>query len=445
MRTSILLLLATDRDLSTHGGHEAAGDEQAEAGPARADAGLGVRAPVELAEDLLLVGERNAEPLVLDDELDGVALALGSDAHGAAGGRVAHRVVEQDREDLQQLLGVGLRRDRLLREVDDERSPVRRPDLHALHGLADHLAHVGRRDAHLEVAGVEPRDVEQRIDDLRQSLRLRRDVAEERRPLLLAEEDVLAEQRLREAVDRGQRRAQLVRHRGNEVGLHLLDEAIRRDVPEREDATCDGADRIAHDRFAHREPHLLATAHDRHEAVGGRRLGVRLELPLQHLDRGTAECVHRRDAGDLLRGCIPEDDRAVAVDRDDPVGDVGEDRDASFALERDALVELRVRQRGGRARGEREQRVDLLLAPDARARVVEGEHAARRTLGAGERHAEIRRVPGGEHRIELAQPRIGSGVLQRDGARDCTTSPRATRSQSCSSRRPPRSRGRSPR
>ena len=82
-----------------------------------------------------------------------------------------------------------------------------------MHGFAEDLAHVRRRDAHLQVARVEARDVEQRVDDLREALRLGGDVAEERRPLLFGEEHVLAKQRLREPVDGRQRRAQLVRHR----------------------------------------------------------------------------------------------------------------------------------------------------------------------------------------------------------------------------------------
>ena len=95
----------------------------------------------------------------------------------------------------------------------------------------------------MQVAGVEPRDVQERVHDPRQALGLGGDVAQERLALLVAELDVLPEQRLGEAVDRRQRRAELVRDRRHEVGLHLLDEAVGGDVAEGEDAARDDARR----------------------------------------------------------------------------------------------------------------------------------------------------------------------------------------------------------
>ena len=88
----------------------------------------------------------------------------------------------------------------------------RRAFLRGGHHLGDEAADVGRRQRHEEVACVEARDVEERVDDPREPLRLRRDVAQERAPLLLSEENVLAQQRLGEPVDRGQRRPELMRH-----------------------------------------------------------------------------------------------------------------------------------------------------------------------------------------------------------------------------------------
>jgi len=87
----------------------------------------------------------------------------------------------------------------------------------------------------LEIARVEPRDREQAVDDRRQPAGLGGDVAEERGALLLTEEDVVAQQRLGEAVDRGQRRAQLAGDAGDELRLHLLDDPLGRDVAEGED------------------------------------------------------------------------------------------------------------------------------------------------------------------------------------------------------------------
>ena len=76
--------------------------------------------------------------------------------------------------------------------------------------LGDDGADVGRREVQLDVPGLEARRGEQRVDDRRDALGLRRDVAEEETTLVLPELDVLPQQRLREAVDRGQRRPQLV-------------------------------------------------------------------------------------------------------------------------------------------------------------------------------------------------------------------------------------------
>src|SRR6266542_2694376 len=136
-------------DPSAHRRDEAARDEEAEAGPARAAAGLRVGAAVELAEDLILVGLGDADALVGDADLDGLALARRADGDGAARGRVLDRVVEQDREHLAQLVRIRARGEGLRRQLDHEAVPVLL--LHALHDLADDVADVGRREVHLEI------------------------------------------------------------------------------------------------------------------------------------------------------------------------------------------------------------------------------------------------------------------------------------------------------
>ena len=120
------------------------------------------------------------------------------------------------------------------------------------------------------------------------------------------------------------------------------------------------------------------------------------------------------DAGDRLGGAVPEDDLAVAVDGDDSLGDVGEDRDRPLPLERDTLVQLGVRERGRRARGDGEQRLDLLLPPLARQGGVDGEHAERRSLRAGDRNAEEGGVAGLEHRVEAAQALVVACLREGD-------------------------------
>ena len=179
-----------------------------------------------------------------------------------------------------------------------------------------------------------------------------------------------------------------MRHRRHELRLHLLDEPVGGDVAEREDAPGYDAERIAHHRFGQRQPDLLAPAADRHEAIALAGAAVGLERPLQHLRGRAPERLGRGHASDLFRGGVPEDDVALAVDSDNAVGDVPEDRRVLLLLERDTLVQLGVRERRRGVRGERAQRLDLLLAPGARTAAVDREHAVQRALGADERDAE---------------------------------------------------------
>ena len=87
------------------------------------------------------------------------------------------------------------------------------------------------------------------------------------------------------------------------------------------------------------------------------------------------------------------------------------------------LVELGVRERGRRVRGERRERLDLLLAPGARAAAVDREHAVHAALRADERDAEVRGVAGGEQRVGLASRSLAGDVGTATGVRDWTTSP----------------------
>ena len=132
---------------------------------------------------------------------------------------------------------------------------------------------------------------------------------------------------------------------------------------------------------------------------------------------GLAERVVGRDAGDPLGGGVPEHDLALAVDGDDPVGDVGEDRHAALLLERDALVELGARERGRGVAGEGRERLDLLLAPGARRAAVDREHALDGALGADERRGHAGGVAGGEHRVGLQQALVVAGVRRPRPAR----------------------------
>ena len=156
---------------------------------------------------------------------------------------------------------------------------------------------------------------------------------------------------------------------------------LRGDVTEGEDATRDRTGRIPHHRLGERQPHVVICALDRDEPVGV--AALRLEVPLQHLSGRAADGLRRRHARDLLGCAVPQHDVAVAVDGDDPVRDVREDRDALLPLEGDTLVQLGVRQRGGRVRCECDERLHFLFTPDARRPRIHGQNTVEPSVGSG--------------------------------------------------------------
>src|SRR5207247_712889 len=114
-----LALRRVDPDAPTHRVHELLRDEQSEprAGGAVPRGGL---CPVELAEDPLALRRGDPHALVDDAHLDAVGVSPRADGHLAALRRVAQRVLDQDVEDLPDLVGIRLGRERLLGEVDLE-------------------------------------------------------------------------------------------------------------------------------------------------------------------------------------------------------------------------------------------------------------------------------------------------------------------------------------
>ena len=204
-----------------------------------------------------------------------------------------------------------------------------------------------------------------------------------------------------------------MRDGAHEVGLDLLDEPVAGDVAEGEDTAGDGADGIAHHRLRDRQPDLLTPAHDRNEPVAWRPLR-RLEAPLKHVDGGPAQRNRGGNAGDPLGGAVPEDDLTVPIDRDDPIGGVGEDRDRPLPLECDALVQLGVRERRRRACGHGEQGLDLLLAPLARDGRIDGEDAQGRSLRPADRYAQKGHVAVLQHRVEGAEALVLPGLRERE-------------------------------
>ena len=142
---------------------------------------------------------------------------------------------------------------------------------------------------------------------------------------LCRELDVVAAERQRGAVDRGERRPQLVRHGGDEVLPHRLERALLREVAERVDGAVLVADR------GHREPQLAAADLERHAlrpaglAHGGDGQPRLDRLPARDgVADAAPEHVVGGEPGDPLRRRIPEPDAAAAVDERDAVADRGE-------------------------------------------------------------------------------------------------------------------------
>ena len=112
-------------------------------------------------------------------------------------------------------------------------------------------------DRDVQRVGVEPARPEDVVDGAREPVGLARDDVEQLRALLVVERDVAAAQRHRRAVDRGERRAQLVRDGRDELGAHRLERALLGQVAERVDDAVGDGDAVD------REPQLAAAEVER--------------------------------------------------------------------------------------------------------------------------------------------------------------------------------------
>ena len=131
-------------------------------------------------------------------------------------------------------------------------------------------------------------------------------------------------QRHRRAVDRGERRAQLVRHGRHEVALHLLDAALLGHVPEGVDgalAEADAGDREPELAAADLERQRLGTRASRRRVR--RRSGrARRTPPSPGSPRSPAARRPRAPRARDRRGRrVPDPDEPVAVDEEDAVAD----------------------------------------------------------------------------------------------------------------------------
>ncbi len=200
------------------------------------EAGSGVRAapvprPVKAIEHArnLLFG--HPDPGVGDDDLHPRPVGLDADVEGASLGRVQVRVGQQVGDDLADPPRIGERRRQRRRDVRGQ-VLVLRDDarLHQLDHLVHDLADIDRAPVDLDVVGLDPRHVEQVVDELDEPVgRLEDDVDE----LALALGHVLgrALEQLDEALDRGQRTAQLVRGGRDELALGPLEASTLAHVP----------------------------------------------------------------------------------------------------------------------------------------------------------------------------------------------------------------------
>ena len=162
----------------------------------------------------------------------------------AAVGRVLDRVVDEVRQHLPHLVGVGRGSAAgPARTRTRARCRAGRCTCAASTTVARELARVVRADVELDAVGVEPARPEDVVHGPREPVGLGRDHGEQVRALRLVELQVLTLERQRRAVDRGQRRAQLVRDGRDEVAAQLLEHAVGGQVAERVDGALVELDR----------------------------------------------------------------------------------------------------------------------------------------------------------------------------------------------------------
>ena len=240
-------------------------------------------------------------------------------------------------------------------------------------------AHVHRLVLHGDLVAVQARREEDLLGDLAEPYRLGRDHLDQL-AALLGRDLLPAQQRLSRAVDRGHRRAQLVRDRRDEVRLFLLEPGFRRDVAERvDDAVCDPDG-------DEREPEVTAADLDRKRQRSGHRV-LRGDLDaVGERGRGRDD-VHElppqnlvgREPGDERGGGVPEPDDSLLVDEEDPVADGLEDMRGLLAFSGDGtrsrlgslepqafLVKARVSDGGAHLRDEPVEEVEVVLGVDDR-------------------------------------------------------------------------------
>ncbi len=202
-------MLRLDPDPPVDAPHELAADVEAEPRAADAAGHVGVET-IELLEDSLLLGDRDAETGVADRKLHVMVTLFERDRHVSAVRRVLDRVVDQVREDLTELPCVCSNGRQRLRGLQHEVDVRRRVHACSLDLELSDLQRIALLDVDAQLAGVELAREQQIVDDLRQPARFLDDDLQQLVTQLGLELDVAAAQCECGAVDRGERRAQLV-------------------------------------------------------------------------------------------------------------------------------------------------------------------------------------------------------------------------------------------
>src|SRR3954447_7707134 len=300
----------SNRERSVQSVDDLAADVETETRPADPTAHLGIEA-VELLEDPLLLRGGDPYPLVDDVDLRCVVRTGDQEIDAAAPGRVLHRILDEIHDDLSEQRLVRLDDDGLRRRLQDDEVAVERSQARRFGDCAAEFAHVDMVDVDIQRSTIELGADKQLVDDLDEMLRLLLDELEQ--AILLAPRQVVAvgEQRLRAAVDGGERRPQLVRGRGDKVRTRPLEHVAARCVTHREHtASLKRRDRRSQPAIFVVDPHgnePFLTRCGAHQMVvcRNRRGGVRADRPLG------------RDPEELLGHLVPEADAALVVDERD--------------------------------------------------------------------------------------------------------------------------------
>src|ERR671922_631414 len=322
-----LALLRRDRHAALHPTRQLSADVEPEPRAAHAAAEVRIDA-VELPEDPLQLAVRDPEALVADREPKSALPRLDADLDPPALGRVLHGVVDEVEEDLPDLVRIADDRGEPAGLRHGERDVVScsQRGAHLLDHLDDEPLGVDVLLLEPQPAGVELVRQQDVPDDPRQPLALERDHFQQPVRRRHVEVDVAPAQRLRAAVDRRERRPQLVRDGGDELALQGVERALLGQVAERVD------DAIVELHARDADPELAGGELQRHRRITRGRPGLRrhrypvheLVPAWEHLRDPPPEDVDDAEPGDRLRGRVPVLDRAWAVDEEDTVVDVVE-------------------------------------------------------------------------------------------------------------------------